>query len=250
MKKIYMLFMVLGIGGLFNAVMAQNPLRDNYANLRGIHPADFRNAYLRFGINNFPGTLSPSESVAANIEGGNIGASTGFMVEVGRHFYFNYKSHMPVRYGLDWTMISFSYNQLDWSHYARERNNALSDEQKFDAFSFTGRLGPAATIALTDDIILDTRVQVAFGLHSLGIYYFDADDDEYFSFGYESGEPFESPSALYFNPNFGLSLRYRAVGLAFDYSPQKIGYDYTSNEGSGRMDFRLQNLQVKVHLAF
>lgn len=245
-----MLFMVVGIGAVFTSTMAQNPFRDNYANLGGVHPADFRNAYLRFGINNFPGTLSMSESVHSNIQDGNIGSSMGFVAQVGRHLYFNHKSHQPFRFGLDWTMISFSYNQLDWTTYARERNNPSSDEQKFDGFSFSTKLGPAITVALSNDILIDARVQMACGVHSLGINYSDAANNEEFSFGFKSGEPFESPSVLFFNPNMGLTLRYRGVGLAVDYSPQKIGYEYDSSEGSGRMNFHIQSLQTKLNLAF
>src|SRR5690554_7442266 len=100
---------------MVNPVAAQRDIRDIHSNIGGTHATDFRKGYLRLGISSqLDGEPNNSLSPASNVSEGQLGATLGYTLELGRKFYFNNSSAMPLRYGLDWTIISLTYNDLDW----------------------------------------------------------------------------------------------------------------------------------------
>ena len=79
----------------------------------------FRKGYLRLGINNLGNNLDQSLTPKENVFKGNYGAGTGYIFEAGHVFYFKPKSYKgKINFGLDWTILSATYNKLDkWQNY-------------------------------------------------------------------------------------------------------------------------------------
>ncbi len=216
---------------------------------------NFRKGYLRLGINilgnSFDESLSPTENVLA----GNLGASKGYAFEFGKSYYFNNDDALPFRYGLDWTVLSFSYNKFNWEDHISE--DVEYEGGKF-AIGLSSKLGPVISINPVEKVIIDARLQIVPQLYFYDFsYYNNSDENDYFSFIDEDPEgmdedydPEKVMDRLFFGlkPNFGVTIRRNALGLALDYSPGKIKTQYSSYEGHGTEKLKVSAFQIKLSL--
>lgn len=219
----------------------------------------FRNGYQRIGLNFLGSKLDNSLSPKANVFNGNFGATTGYCLEFGRNFYFNKNSILPFRFGLDWTYISLTYNKMDWKSYAGMNTNANTYiDGTSIAASVSTRLGPVVSFNPVEKLVIDARVQVA-----PSVYFFDQSfsrneglpNEQYFEFiDYTRGDtdgsydPEKVKNRLFFGvkTGLGITVRRKAIGLAFDYLPGKVKINYDSNEGNGQAKIKANNLQLKL----
>src|SRR5690606_18056544 len=231
--------------------------------------------YLRLGFSNFGKELKdPSdfsvnngggfdgESILANALEGRFGAKRGYVLEFGRNYYFTKASLLPIfdaRLGLDWTQLSLTYNELDFSEIAvaDEEEGYIVDETSFLAASASSKLGPVFSISPIGKLVIDVRVQLAatYYFSSLDYYAYQEngnEDDRYFSFARQDVDGEEegglSTGNFGFKTNYGATVRYGGIGLALDYFPGKVKSSYQSHEGSGEAKFKNNMFQIKVSL--
>lgn len=248
-------------------LLAQGQITKEGRNSRG---------YLRFGFSSFgdelkddlsnfsvdnDGSMLVEASLRDNILEGRYGTRRGYVFEFGRQYYFNKQSLIPLmdaRLGLDWTQLSLTYNELDFSSIARrdEDRGYYANGDKSAAFSISSMIGPVFSISPISKLTIDARAQLAVVYYAnLTNYYADnpvTNDEAYFSFfgdaEQEGLEAFTAAANLGFKPNFGATVRYGAIGLAVDYSPGSIKSEYRSDEGNGEAKFKHNVFQIKVSL--
>lgn len=238
--------------------------------------------YLRLGFSNFGqelendlsnfsvngGGLDGEASMLANLQDGRYGAKRGYVLEFGRNYYFNKTSLLPIfdtKIGLDWTQLSLTYNELDWTGFIeRDRADGYEvDEAGFFAASASSKLGPVISINFIDKLVLDVRAQLAatYFVNGLDYYAYNDDDERYFTFMPEEEEADEiSGIAAFgklgkfgFKQNYGATVRYGAIGLSLDYFPGSFKFEYETSEGdgeirSGEEKFKNNMFQIKLSL--
>lgn len=216
-----------------------------------------------FSVNN-GGAVSGDASMRDNVLEGRYGAQRGYVLEFGRQYYFTKRSLLPVidaRLGLDWTQLSLTYNELNFSPIV-ERDVAagyMVSEDQSAAASIATMIGPVFSIRPIGKLVVDARVQLAAvyyaNLTNYSAYNEATEDERYFSFfpDLEEGEDegigaLTQVASLAFKPNFGLTARYGAIGLALDYAPGSVKSDYMSDEGDGEAKFAHNVFQIKLSL--
>jgi hypothetical protein len=87
----------------------------------------FRKGYQRIGISTLGNSLDKNLSPKENVFNGNCGAGSGFEFESGHIYYFKPKTYKgKINYGLDWTILSATYNKLDeWNGYSKVQMRSL-----------------------------------------------------------------------------------------------------------------------------
>lgn len=248
--KLFWSMLFIAIVLMYHPVAAQRDIRDIQSNISGTHATDFRKGYLRLGISSqLNSELNNSLSPASNVSEGQLGASLGYTLEMGNKFYFNNSSAMPLRYGLDWTIISLTYNELDWGGYADAQGNMGS--QMFPALSLASKLGPTVSFNPVEELILDVRAQFAVAIHAIGMDYYDENTDDYYTFLLSGGESIlESTSEIGLHPSFGLTARRKGIGISVDYFKQHVTYDYGSYNADGIVEFPVNTIQLKLNFSY
>ncbi len=241
--------------------------------------------YLRLGFSNFgqelnddlsnfsvdQGGLAGDGTMLDNLREGRYGAKRGYVFEFGRNYYFNKTSILPIfntKIGLDWTMLSLTYNELDWSSIV-ERDRAAGyevEELGFFAASASSKLGPVISINLIDKLVLDVRAQLAatYFVNGLDYYAYNDDDERYFTFmpeeessddeeGSDGIGAFTKLGKFGIKQNYGATVRYGVIGLSLDYFPGSFKFDYETSEGggdiqSGTEKFKNNVFQIKLSL--
>ena len=230
--------------------------------------------YLRLGLNNFgEGTLDANVPMLDNMLDGRYGAKSGYVLEFGRNYYFNRTSLLPLfdtKVGLDWTQLSLTYNELDWSTFI-ERDRAAGyevDVTSFFAASASSKIGPVISVNFIGKLVLDVRAQLAATYFANGVdyYAYTDDDDRYMTFMPEDGEGDDSEEEggvdlaafgklgkFGFKQTYGATVRYGPIGVAVDYFPGSFKYEYETSEGDGDVKagtekFKNNMFQIKLSL--
>lgn len=215
-----------------------------------------------FSVNNGSG-IDGDASILDNYLEGRYGAERGYAFEFGRQYYFNKESLLPIfdaRLGLDWTIISLSYNEIKLDKFA-ERDVLAGfevDETSFVTASASSKLGPVFSLAPIGKLVIDVRAQLAatyfVNITDYYAYNESTDEERYFSF-FADGQEDESGLSAYtaagnfgWKTNFGVTARYGGLGLALDYSPGAIRSSYRSSEGDGEAKFKNNVFQIKLSL--
>lgn len=199
----------------------------------------FRNGYWRLGFNTLGNAMDNGLSALGNVVAGNFGAKQGYVLETGHIYYFNRYTNFPIKFGLDWTVLSLTYNQLDWESFVLSKGGTSASIAGSNlAANASSKLGPVFSLNPFEKLIIDFRAQIAY----TG-YYFDQ--------GYVIGSTrknfsFASNLKTAIVPNFGLTIRRKAIGFALDYSPGNVNYGYTSSEGDGEAKLKVNNTQLKI----
>ena len=239
--------------------------------------------YLRLGFSNFgdelkndlsnfsvnEGGFDSEASMLNNLLDGRYGAKRGYVFEFGRNYYFNKTSLLPIfptKIGLDWTQLSLTYNQLDWSGFVeRDRQAGYEvDEMDYFAVSASSKVGPVISINFISNLVLDIRAQLAatYFVNGLDYYAYNDEDERYFTFmpeeelDDEEGEglaAFTKLGKFGFKQNYGTTIRFGVIGLALDYFPGSFKYAYGTSEGNGQVKsgeekFKNNMFQIKLSL--
>lgn len=227
----------------------------------------FRSGYLRLGINTLGSDLDPALTPKQNVFDGRYGAGSGYVLEMGRIFYFVKRAEKTmVNYGLDWTYFSLNYNSLDkWEDYgaAASPQNYYVDGEKLAA-AISTKIGPVVSINLIERVVLDARFQLAPTFRLFDLSYAEnegTEEERNFSFtNYRSGENDENYDAestknrvgYGLQTNFGLTLRRKAIGISIDYISGKAKSSYEALDQTGvsfgKEKIKANNLQLKLSL--
>lgn len=223
---------------------------------------DLSNDLSNFSVNNGSG-IDGEASILDNYLEGRYGADRGYAFEFGRQYYFTKSSLLPIfdaRLGLDWTIASLTYNQIELGEFA-ERDEAQGfevDGSSFVTASASSKIGPVFSIAPIGKLVVDVRAQLAatYFVNITDYYAYNeaTDEERYFSF-FGDGEEDESGLSAFtaagnfgWKTNFGITARYGGLGLAMDYSPGAIRSAYRSSEGDGEAKFKNNVFQIKLSL--
>ncbi|MFT3949241.1 MAG: hypothetical protein QM763_19915 [Agriterribacter sp.] len=226
----------------------------------------FKKGYLRLGINTVGKKLNNTLSPKDNVMQGNLGAGIGFVFEAGHIFYFLKKTPgRKINVGLDWTIISLTYNEArkKWENYAIANGQSDAaivgiipksggDDKKTSPLiaSISTKLGPTVAFNVVEKLVIEVRAQVSAGINS---YLMQYEDDNYiFETIDESRDA--KPSDLLLpsiKPNVGITVRRGRLGLAFDYSPGKANMSYSfgddRNDTYGKMKVPFNSIQLKFN---
>ncbi|MFT3747314.1 MAG: hypothetical protein QM768_03320 [Agriterribacter sp.] len=223
----------------------------------------FKTKYTRVGVNMLGNNLDALLSSKDNIMNGNLGAGIGFVLETGHVFYFLKRTReRKVNAGLDWTIISLSYNPVkkNWKNYAEAVGKPDADIAGILPFggggttpfigSIASRLGPVVAINPVQKLVIELRAQVSAGAYT---YLMGYNED---ARGFVTFDDREDAKVKYFliciKPGFGCTIRWGRLGLAFDYSPGKTNMDYSEtdangNETHGTMKVPFNTMQFKLN---
>lgn len=221
----------------------------------------FRRGYLRVGLNTIPGQLDNALSPKANILASQFGAGSGLAFEMGKVYYFNKpKAGDLIGYGLDWTVLSLTYNPLtQWGSYEKNAGHAGATSKPLIA-SLSTKLGPVVSFNPVEKLVIDARVQLmAYAQHFR--YSYETDNS---GFELENGAENDSNEEILdnvilgFKPNLGISARRGIIGLSLDYAPGRTEMNYSeytlvneeSNYSYGKEKIKNNNLQLKLTLLF
>lgn len=227
----------------------------------------FRKGYIRLGVNNIGERINTDLSVKENILRGKYGSDMGYVFETGTIFYFNKpKSGKKIGYGLDWTIISFTYNSLNkWKNYATATGNTGEPFEEIPPLtvSASSKLGPVISFNPVEKLIIDTRVQVVAGASAFLFFYNHNPTGYYFemlgrneSINEEDEGQVLKMAVFSIKPNFGITARWKAIGLALDYAPGKINMNYgeeyndNADEVYGKAKIKTNTLQLKLSFTF
>ena len=223
---------------------------------------ELKNDLSNFSVNGASG-VSGDMSILENLREGRYGSERGYVFEFGRNYYFNKTTLLPLfdtKIGLDWTQLSLTYNQLDWSDFAAKdvENGYEVEETSFFAGSASSKLGPVISINFIGKLVVDVRAQLAatyyFNSLNYAAYNDDTDEEKYFTFFPIGDEDEEGFSAITktghfgFKQNYGATVRYGGIGLALDYFPGSLKGAYHSSEGDGEEKFKNNIFQIKISL--
>jgi hypothetical protein len=207
---------------------------------------NFRHSYINLGINlpqgNFGSAPIAGNTVSDNILSGYYGAQLGFVFELGKKYYFN-KSNDVIRFGLDWTILSLTFNKMKWDDYATANGGVANYENIFSAAS---KIGPVVSFRITEKLIVDARVQIAGTWQASSFTYTDNDNSDQ-SFTLVSNNLFQN---LGLKLNGGIGIRYGFIGLGLDYSAGNINTQYQPGNGDAifHQKIKSQTLQIKLTL--
>ena len=230
----------------------------------------YRPSYLRLGVNAVGNQLDEILSPRENILDGRYGSVNGFVLDAGRIYYFGGKhSESFLNLGLDWTVLSLTYNQLnEWKDYGRNSGaqNVMIDGTKVMA-SASSKLGPVLSLNLIEKVVIDARFQLAptFRYIDLNYYENEGQPDERFISFIRNGK-------RYFNESFdfdgikdrvnfsvakslGVTLRRNTLGLSADYIWGDVKTYFETISGSngqiaGKESVPVSTLQLKLNLSF
>ncbi|MDN3671035.1 hypothetical protein QWY93_17105 [Echinicola jeungdonensis] len=249
----FLAFAILLTWFVFNtSAYCQNDTTQTKSSNEDLSNNNFRKGYMRLGFIAIPKsemdyTLSPFD----NLQAGRTGAGLGYTLEFGRNYYFNHSGHSLIKYGLDWTVISINYSELDWRDYSEARLNSETDQAKFHYLSLASKLGPVLSINPIEKLVLDFRVQVGISFHSMLVDYYEDNNGDSFSLTGGEGSPLESISELSIFPNLGITIRRKWIGFAMDYFKQTPRLNYSSElEGEGTVDVPISTKQIKMIFSF
>ena len=225
----------------------------------------FRRGYLRLGISSLGSSLDNNLSPKENVFNGNYGASSGFVFESGHNFYFKSRTNEDkINFGLDWTILSLTYNKLDkWDGYTDARQASAYTEGSDFSASIASKLGPVISFNPVEKLVIDVRIQAAaIGRVTPFEYYENEEQPDFNSFAFynygeeEVNEGFDASSiknriAFGIGSNFGITVRRKAIGLSIDYSSVKAKTNYDAYEGQDKHSFGSQkipthSLQLKL----
>jgi len=227
----------------------------------------FRKGYLRLGISSLGNSLDNSLSPKDNVFNGNYGASSGFVFETGHVYYFKPKSYRGlVNFGLDWTVLSATYNKLDqWETYDNKGNEVYIDGASFSA-SLASKLGPVISFNPVEKLVIDLRAQVAAVGRITPFEYYEDEGGEnarsfsFYNYGEEDvDESYDASSiknviATGFGSNFGVTIRRKAIGLSVDYSSVNLKTSYDAWDGEnhtyGKEKIPTHSVQFKLSFTF
>ena len=200
------------------------------ANAQPKEPTIFRPFYFHFGVN-LPSANTappaPANSIKQNILNGNYGARNGYLFELGTRIYFNNDEHR-LRYGLNWTFLSASYNRMDWTSFIATKGGSTGD-----AFTLglSSKLGPVMSYHIAGKLVADVHFQLAPTLQYSTFYYLPAN--------YGSGENFsfnaDNVSDIFgVKTSTGIGVRWGVIGLSADYMKGKVNSSFIySNTATG-----------------
>lgn len=227
----------------------------------------FRKGYLRLGFSSLGGSLDNSLSPKDNVMQGNYGASQGYVFETGHVFYFKPKSYRGlVNFGLDWTILSLTYNKLDkWESYSNKGGEVETDGSL--SASIASKLGPVISFNPVEKLIIDVRAQVSAVGRVTPFEYYEStpEGDEsgfsFYNYGQEDvDESYDAESiknlvAFGVGSNFGITVRRKAIGLSVDYSTvnAKTNYDAWDSDGNhtyGQEKIPTHSVQFKLSFTF
>ena len=227
----------------------------------------FRKGYLRLGLSSLGNSLDNSLSPKDNILNGNYGASQGYIFETGHVYYFKPKSYRGlVNFGLDWTILSATYNKLDqWESYNNKGGEVYIDGASFSA-SLASKLGPVVSFNPVEKLVIDVRAQVAAVGRITPFEYYEGEDGEnprsfsFYNYGEEDiDEGFDASSiknviAFGFGSNIGVTIRRKAIGLSVDYSSVNLKTNYDAWDGEvhtyGKEKIPTHSVQFKLSFTF
>jgi len=192
----------------------------------------FRPTYINFGLNlpsgNFGAAALVSGNVKQNILAGYYGAKQGYLFELGTKIYFNSSAH-KFRYGLDWTILSMTYNDIDWGAYTAAKGGSVEDSR---IASLSSGLGPVFSYNIVKKLVVDAHFQAVSVLQYSTF-------DYYKQTGASSTEEFmfnvDKVSDLFgIKTSAGIGVRWGVIGLSADYFSGSLNtaYQYT-NTGTG-----------------
>ncbi|WP_158800108.1 hypothetical protein [Pedobacter sp. L105] len=256
-KKFYSLTCVI----LFTVFLFDN------MQLQAQERSAYRAGYIRLGFTSLGNSLDNNLSPLQNILKGNYGASSGFVFETGRVFYFMKKDKRRlVNLGLDWTYSSLNYNKMDkWDAYGKASGSPeYAVEDTKIAAAISSKLGPVVSFNPIENLVIDIRAQIAPTIRYFDLNYTEDNGNtitRYFSFvddqAQNEDEGFNAESiknriAFGFQKSFGLTIRRKAIGLALDYISGNVKSTYQSEDISGsshgKANIPVSNLQIKVSL--
>lgn len=181
----------------------------------------FKRGYIRLGIDQLGSSLNTVSSPAENVHDGNFGSGNGYTLEFGHIFYFlSRKKQRIFNAGLDWTIISLTYNPLDkWEDYASKRNDNVDMGTPLHA-SVTSKLGPVIAVNPVSKLVIEARLQLTYALHYSSFdYYAEKENDQSYDFRLDDENYFDTRGM---GTNIGATVRYGFIGLAVDLSNAKI----------------------------
>lgn len=208
----------------------------------------FRKGYLRLGLNAPMGHFSANPDLAMPLyknvaQSGGMGASAGAVLEVGHYYYFNKEDEGPVKYGLDWTIVSVSYNPLSWGEEVES-----VDATAAYFFGISSKLGPVVSYSFAEKGLLSVYAKVAPTVMLGNVDYGYSTDDR--------NEEFliDGEAAFGVKANFGVTIGYGAgsLSLDFDAGSTKMSYYYNNGDISGNNKEKMpaSSLQLKLGLRF
>lgn len=238
--------------------------------IAGVHAQSrsvFRSGYLRLGLNTLGGDLDFNQSPKQNVLDGNFGAAQGYVLEMGRIFYFQDRSLIaPLNYGIDWTYFSLNYNELDqWDAYGAANGQPYGTGGEALAVAASTKIGPVVSFNLIEKVVVDARIQLAPTFRFFDVSYYEMDqegnDTRNFSFtddlSGENDDNYDSESVknrigFGVQTNFGLTLRRKAIGIALDVVSGSVKNRYQALENGsytfGKEKMKATNFQVKLSL--
>lgn len=227
----------------------------------------FRSGYLRLGLNALGGDLKFDQSPKQNVFNGNYGAAQGYVLEMGRIFYFQDRGLIsPLNYGIDWTYFSLNYNELDqWDAYGAASATPYFTGGEALAIAASTKIGPVVSFNLVEKVVVDARIQLAPTFRFFDVSYYETDEEgiETRSFSFtddlsgENDDNYDSeslPNRVGFGvqTNFGLTLRRKAIGIALDVVSGSVKNRYQAYENGsytfGKEKIKVTNFQVKLSL--
>ncbi|MBO9618765.1 MAG: hypothetical protein J7539_06965 [Niabella sp.] len=197
----------------------------------------FRKTYIGIGLSFVGHSLDNSLSPEGNILKGNFGAGTGAAFETGKNFYFLKRSQgKKINVGLDWTMLSASYNSVkkSWTSYANTAGQPNATIAAPVVLSLATKLGPVLSINPVEQLVIDIRAQVVAGIRGIALQYneqnrgFNAYNNRVDQSSSGNGVSDIFKSSFGVKPGFGATVRRGIAGLSFDYSPGNQTMDYTT----------------------
>ena len=220
----------------------------------------FRKGSQHIGINMLGNKLNNNLSPKDNVFKGNFGASTGFVFECGHIYYFKPVKDQKTKfnYGIDWTISSMTYNKLNgWKTYGNSSGAEMVvlDGSLISAAVST-KLGPIISFNPVESLIINLHFQVAPTARVTNFEYYENEDKpdkrsfSFFNYGEEATDPgfdassFKNIIAFGLGSNFGISVRRKAFGFAFDYNLVNANTNYDAYEGEDNHSFGKQKIKT------
>ncbi|WP_158799233.1 hypothetical protein [Pedobacter sp. L105] len=227
----------------------------------------FRSVHTRVGINTLGSSPDNNLSPKQNILKGNYGASTGFVFESGKIFYFqeSYRG-TEMNYGLDWTFVSLNYNEMNqWNKYGKlavSQDYAIRGSRITAAIS--SKVGPVISFNPIEKVVVDVRAQLAPTFRLFDFSYYantDTPGSDYFSFKNSkqanndaNPESLKNRVGFGLQENFGVTIRRNIIGLSLDYITGKVKANYEARDNNvttnGKIKIPAHQLQAKISVFF
>ncbi len=225
----------------------------------------FRKGYQRLGISTLGNQLDNNLSPKENVFKGNYGATTGFVFESGHIYYFkSTKTNSKINYGLDWTILSATYNKLDkWQNYGAASGADVTADNTALSIAVASKLGPVISFNPVEKLVIDVRLQAAPVARFSNLDYYENEGKpdyrsfSFYNYGQEDiDKDFDAGNvknliSFGVGSNVGISIRRKAIGLAFDYTSVKANTNYDAYEGEnshtfGKEKIPTHSMQMKL----